>query len=235
MSTLAIGWRGLSAETQDRLIRDTWLLMAGWIVIGLACSWLLLELFHLRSPLVRYPITALVMYGLGVVAGTRLWLAAFSRAVRLQPGRFGPEPVVPAGDARFGRRTRAAAGVDPALVLAAIFLGIDVLLWFEGGARLFWWTVLTLTITVALFAVLKMERFGNDGLPGVLAELSHQFIFGRATDAGHLPRRSIADALPALVRETWASGVILLVFSVSAAVSLFIVLPDAASLADIFR
>jgi len=109
MSTLAIGWRGLSAETQDRLIRDTWLLMAGWIVIGLACSWLLLELFHLRSPLVRYPITALVMYGLGVVAGTRLWLAAFSRAVRLQPGRFGPEPVVPAGDARFRRRTRAAA------------------------------------------------------------------------------------------------------------------------------
>ena len=231
----AIGWRGLSVETQDRLVRDTWLLMAGWVVIGVACSWLLLEFFHLRSPLVRYPITALVMYVLGVVAATRLWLAAFARAVRSQPGRFGAEPIVGAGDAKFRRRTHAAAGVDPGLVLGAIFLGIDVLLWFDGGARLFWWTLLTLTITVGVFAVVGMECFGNDGLPGVLAELSHQFVFGRATEAGYLPRRSVAEALPAIVRETWASGVTFVVFSVAAAVSLLVVLPGAASLADIFR
>jgi hypothetical protein len=232
---LAIGWRGLSVETQDRLLRDTWLLMAGWIVIGLACSWLLLEIFHLRSPLLRYPITALVMYGLGVVAGTRLWLAAFARAVRLQPARFAPAPVVPTGDGKFRRRARAAAGIDPALVLGAIFLGIDLLLWFEGGARLFWWTVLTLTITVGVFALSGMARFGNDGLPGVLAELAHQFIFGRETEVGHLPRRSLAEALPAIVRETWGSGVTFLIFSVAAAVSLYVVVPGAASLADIFR
>jgi hypothetical protein len=169
------------------------------------------------------------------VAGTRLWLAAFVRAVSLQPGRFGAETVIRAGDARFRRRTHAAAGVDPELVLGAIFLAIDVLLWFEGGARLFWWSLLTLTITVGVFAVIGMERFGNDGLPGVLAELSHQFIFGRETEAGPLPRRSLDEALPAIVRETWGSGVTFLVFSVAAALSLVVVLPGAASLADIFR
>ena len=232
---LAIGFRGLSVETQDRLIRDAWLLMAGWIVIGLACSWLLLERFHLRSPLFRYPLTAVVMYALGIVAGTRLWLAAFSRAVRRQPGRFGAAAAVAASDARFRRRARSSSGVDPELVLGAIFLAIDVLLWFEGGERLFWWTVLTLAITVGVFAVVRLERFGNDGLAGALAELSLQFVFGRATEAGHVPRRALAEALPAIVRETWGSGVTFLIFSVAAALALFIVLPAATSLADMFR
>jgi hypothetical protein len=231
----ANGLRGLSVETQDRLIRDAWLLMAAWIVVGMACSWVLLERFHLRSPLLRYPLTALVMYALGIVAGTRLWLAAFSRAVRLQPGRFGAEPPAAAGNAKFRRRRSAAAGLDPGLVLGAILLGVDVLLWFEAGATLFWWTLLTLTITVAVFALIGMERFGNDGVPGVFAELSHRFVFGRATGFGHLPRRPLAEAVPTIVRETWASGTMFLVFSVAAAVALFVLLPEAASLADMFR
>jgi len=232
---LAIGLRGLSLDTQDRLVRDAWLLMAAWIVIGVACSWLLLEFFHLRSPLVRYPLTALVMYALGIVGGVRLWLAAFSRTVRLEPGRFGAELAAAPGAAKFRRRRHAAAGLDPGLVLSAIFLGIDVLLWFGAGATLFWWTLLTLTIAVVVFAVIGMERLGNDGVPGVLAELSHQFVFGRATEVGRLPWRPLAEALPTIVRETWGSGATFLIFSIAAAASLFLLLPGAASLADIFR
>jgi len=231
---LAIGLRGLSLDTQDRLVRDAWLLMAAWIVIGVACSWLLLEFFRLRSPLVRYPLTALVMYALGTVGGVRLWLAAFSRTVRLEPGRFGAEPAAAPGDDKFRRRRHAAAGLDPGLVLSAIFLGIDVLLWFEAGATLFWWTLLTLTITIVVFALIGAERLGNDGVPGVLAELSHQFVFGRATEV-RLPRRPLAEALPTIVRETWGSGATFLIFSIAAAASLFLLLPGAASLAHMFR
>ena len=38
-----------------------------------------------------------------------------------------------------------------------------------------------------------------------------------------------------IVRETWASGATFLIFSIAAAVSLFLLLPRAASLADMFR
>jgi hypothetical protein len=46
---------------------------------------------------------------------------------------------------------------------------------------------------------------------------------------------TLAEALPTIVRETWGSGATFLIFSIAAAASLFLLLPGAASLADIFR
>ena len=84
--TFAIGLLALDAETQRRVGRDAWLLTAWWIVVGVACSALLLEVAGVRSPLWRYPLTATVMYAIGVVVGMRAWLALFSRAAPV-PGR----------------------------------------------------------------------------------------------------------------------------------------------------
>ena len=159
--------------------------MAGWIVIGVASSWVLLEFFHLRSPLLRYPITALVMYALSIVAGTRLWLAAFSRTVRMQPGRFGAEPAVAAGNAKF--RLRGTSGGSTPFCLGAIFPRRDVRYWFDAGATLFC-DLLTLTAPSASSALIGMDRFSATTAPGLLRRLSNRSSFGRAPSR-HLPRR----------------------------------------------
>src|SRR5947209_7808290 len=114
----AIGLNAVNAETQRRVARDAWLLTAWWIAVGVACSALLLEIVGVRSPLWRYPLTAAVMYAIGVVVGMRAWLALFGRAARLAPGRFGGA----SGDER-GRRARplARVGAVATFVLAPAF------------------------------------------------------------------------------------------------------------------
>jgi hypothetical protein len=47
--SLAIGLMVVNAETQHRVGRDAWLLTAWWIVVGVACSALLLEIVGVRS------------------------------------------------------------------------------------------------------------------------------------------------------------------------------------------
>ena len=88
MLGLPIGLPAISVETRRRVGRDAWLLTAWWLVVGVACSALLLDVFGVRSPLWRYPLTALAMYALGVVVAMRVWLAVFSRAVAAAPGRY---------------------------------------------------------------------------------------------------------------------------------------------------
>jgi hypothetical protein len=235
-AAIAIGWRGLSRTTEDRLVRDAWLLMAWWIVVGLACSWLLLEVFRLRSPVLRYPLTALAMYGFGTVGGMRLWLAAFSRAVYAQPDRFGPAPEPPAGEARFHRRRR--VGGDPSTVVSGILIAIEIAVYFESGATLFWLTVITVAVTAAFMLAVGwlagMDRLMSDSEGVILANLAHEFVFDRATDRGVLPHRSPSESLPMMLRETFGRGVTFLVFSVVGGVTLMLLVPAAASLADIF-
>jgi len=237
-AAVAIGWRGLSPTTQDRLVRDAWLLMAWWIVVGLACSWLLLEVFGLRSPALRYPLTALAMHGVGTVLGMRVWLATFGRAVRSQPGRFGPAPEAPAGDARFRRRRSVGGGTDPGIVVAAIGVAIEIAIYFESGATLFWLTLITIAVTASIMAgavwLVGMDRLMSDSEGVILANLAHEFVFDRATERGILPHRSPSESVPTILRETLPRGVTFLIFSVIGGVTLRLLLPGAASLADIF-
>src|SRR5664279_2105382 len=86
--TFAIGLLAVNVATRHRVGRDAWLLTAWWIVVGVAFSALMLEVVGLRSPLWRYPLTALVMYAIGVVVGMRVWLALFGRAARAAPDRY---------------------------------------------------------------------------------------------------------------------------------------------------
>jgi len=238
-AAVAIGWRGLSPTTQGRLLRDAWLLMAWWIVVGLACSWLLLEVFRLRAPALRYPLTALAMHGVGTVVGMRVWLAAFTRAVRSQPGRFGPAPEPPPGEARFRRRKRVVGGADPQTVAAAIIVAIEIAISFESGATLFWLTLIAVAVTAAIMAgavwLVGMDRLMSDSESVILANLAHEFVFDRATERGILPHRPPSESVPTILRETVGRGVTFLVFSMVAGVTLTLMLPGAASLADIFR
>jgi len=237
-AVVAIGWRGLSATTQDRLVRDAWLLMAWWIVVGLACSWLLLEVFRLRSPALRYPLTALAMHGFGTVAGMRVWLATFSRAVRSQPGRFGPAPEPAAAEGRFRRSRGVVSATDPGTVVAVIGVAIEIAVYFESGATLFWLTLITVAVTAAIMAgvawLIGMDRLMIDSEGVILANLAHEFVFDRATERGILPHRSPSESVPTILRETLPRGVTFLIFSVIGGVTLRLLLPGAASLADIF-
>ena len=236
-AAVAIGWCGLSAATQDLLVRDAWLLMAWWIVVGLACSWLLLEVFGLRSPLLRYPLTALAMHAIGTVGGTRVWLTAFARTVRSQPGRFGPVPEPAGGEARFRRRS-VLGGPDPMVVLPAIGVAIEIGLWFESGETLVWLTLITIAVTAAIMTVavwlVGMERLMSDSSGVTLANLAHEFVFDRATERGILPHRPPGESLPMIWRETLGRGIVFLVFSIVAGATLMLMLPRAATLADIF-
>src|SRR6185369_7205014 len=84
----AIGLAALSPETRRRVDRDAWLLMVWWLAVGLAATVLLHRVGAVRSPLWRYPLTALLMYALGEVVALRAWLAVFARSVRRAPSRW---------------------------------------------------------------------------------------------------------------------------------------------------
>ena len=81
--------RDLNAPTRRRLRRHAWLLTAWCVALGFAASWILLHVFGLRQPAARYGIAAIVMYSLGLVVGTRIWLVHFSQSVRRERGLLG--------------------------------------------------------------------------------------------------------------------------------------------------
>jgi hypothetical protein len=223
----AIGLTALSPDTQRRVGRDAWLLTAWWIVVGVACSALLLEIVGIRSPLWRYPLTAIAMYAIGIVVGMRVWLALFSRAARLGPGRYRG-----ATDEERARRPPPLArpGVVAAFVFAPAFVvfALELLSYFDVTR------VVLIGLAVAAFVGWVCRRLPVGlGTEAVMAEMAMQFVFGRSFGRNVLPPEPPGESWPMIVRETWAQGLSFLVVSAAIGAVIAVAHPDAVSLKDL--
>ena len=226
-----IGLTALSPDTQRRVGRDAWLLTAWWIVVGVACSALLLEIVGIRSPLWRYPLTAIVMYAIGVVVGMRVWLALFGRAARAAPGRYRG-----ATDEERARRPRPLArpGVVAAFVLAPAFVGfvLELLSFFDVTRAIL--VTIFIGLAVAAFVGWVCPRLPVGlGAEAVMAEMAMQFVFGRSFGRNVLPPEPPGESWPMIVRETWAQGLSFLVLSTAIGAVIAVAHPDAVSLRDL--
>ena len=226
-----IGLPALSPDTQRRVGRDAWLLTAWWIVVGVACSALLLEIVGIRSPLWGYPLTAIAMYAIGVVFGMRVWLALFGRAAREAPGRYRG-----ATDEERARRPPPLArpGVVAAFVLAPAFVlfVLELLSSFDVTRPI----LLTIFIGLAVVAILAWvcQRLPVGlGSEAAMAEMAMQFVFGRSFGRDVLPPEPPGESWPMIVRETWVHGLLFLVFSTAIGAVIAVAHPDAVSLRDL--
>lgn len=87
----------LLTRRRRRLRRHARLLTLGCPAVGFATGRVLLHGFHVRSPALRYGVSAVLMYGLGLVVGARTGLAGIAPVVasaaagglpmRANPGR----------------------------------------------------------------------------------------------------------------------------------------------------
>jgi hypothetical protein len=227
----------LNVATRRRLRFHAWVLTAWCVGVGFATSWLLLHLFGLRLPAPRYGIAAVVMYALGLVVGTRIWLVRFSQSVREARGRFGRAGAEDAATLEAERRARERRGeraggafdLSNGLGYVADLLSLD-----EAAALLI---VPALLFLLAGFLLLggMVPVLLMDGVAGLLAEVAVQFVFGALIARRIMRPKSHDEAFMSIVGRTWLVGVLLVVASVGAGWLLHRVAPGAASLGDLFR
>ena len=229
--------RDLNVATRRRLRFHAWLLTAWCVGLGFASSWILLHVFGLRLPAPRYGIAAVVMYGLGLVVGARIWLVHFSQSVRQAPGRLsraGPEDAV-AFEAEKRARERRGEQARGSFDFADGFGYFADLLSLDEAAAL-------LIVPALLFLLAGLLLLGGmapvllmEGMAGLLAEVAVQFVFGALIARRIMRPKSHDAAFMTIVAKTWLIGLVLVVASVGAGWLLHTVAPEAASLGDLFR
>ena len=228
-----VGREALSPETRRRVDRTAWLVTAWWLAIGLVATVLLHRIGGVRSPLWRYPLTALFMYVLGEVLALRAWLTLFARSVRLAPSRWRVATEQErAWKARTSRRPLAfAAAFVTGLVVVGYALEILMRLYFAFAIAVF---VAIAAITVVAFVRMWLPAVVSSST--LMAELALDFVFGHLRgrrDA--LPPRPRSESLATIVGETWPRGVAPLVLAAAGAAALVLLRPGAESLGDAFR
>ncbi|HEY9068528.1 MAG TPA: hypothetical protein VIO33_26315 [Burkholderiaceae bacterium] len=235
--------RDLNAATRRRLRWHGWLLALWCIAIGLAASWLLLHAFGVRAPVWRYAMSAVLMYSVGLVAGTWYWLRHFAASVR-QDGALGhadklDQALYDAQQRQSGSGEsflrRGARRIGEGLDWGDLIGSIAELFSFDEAA----WLVIVPGLIVLVVGVLLLApavpALLADGIVAMLAEIAVQFVFGALIARRVLRPRSADDAFVHIVGKTWLAGVLLVIASAIAGAVLSHVAPGAASIADLFR
>ena len=234
--------RDLNLLTRRRLRRHAWLLTLWCLAVGFATSWLLLHAFHVRSPAVRYGVSAVFMYGLGLVVGARIWLVQFSRSVVEDAEVLGP--ATPRDLAAFDSEQRARERKDGKRKDGKRGEGFD---WgdlisgaldafnFDEAAALLLIPALIFAVFGLVFASGALPVMLLDGVAGLLAEVAVQFVFGAYIARRVIRPKSHDDAWLGIVGRTWLAGIALVVASAAAGGLLMTLNPGGASLADLWR
>lgn len=227
----------LNVATRRRLRRHAWLLTAWCVALGFAASWILLHVFGLRRPAARYGIAAIVMYSLGLVVGTRIWLVHFSRSVREESallGRAGPADDAALAEEkqtrqRRGEQARNSFDLGDGFGFIADLVSLD-----EAAALLIVPALLCLLFGGLLLAGV-VPALLMDGVAGVLAEVAVQFVFGALIARRIMRPKSHDAAFMTIVGKTWLIGLLLVAGSVVAGWLLATINPSGATVADLFR
>ena len=229
--------RDLNLQTRRRLHRHAWLLTLWCVGIGVAASWLLLHAFHVVSPAIRYAISAIAMYSLGLVVGARIWLVHFSRQASSEAAGIG---TATAGDiAVFDsdqREQKRRDGARKSVFGWGDLLGHSLdLLNFEEAAAFLIIPALVIALVGVLLAAGLVPALLLDGLAGVLAEVAVQFVFGAYIARRVIRPKPHEEAFLSIVGRTWLAGIVLVVASAGAGWLLMQINPGGASIADLFR
>jgi len=229
--------RDLNRHTRRRLHRHAWLLTLWCVSIGLATSWLLLHAFAVRSPAVRYAISAIAMYSLGLVVGARVWLVHFSRLVcgkATDLGTATPGDIAVFDSAEREQKRRDASGEGHFGWKNLLGHSLD-LLNFDEAAALLIIPALVIAFVGGLLAAGVVPALLLDGLAGLLAEVAVQFVFGAYIARRVIRPKAHGEAFLSIVGRTWLAGVVFFVASAGAGWLLMQMNPGGASIADLFR
>ncbi len=224
--------RRLNPRTRRRLRLHGWLLVGWCLSVGLATSWLLLHGMHLASPMARYTINAIVIYGLGLVVGVRWWLSHFASLIQREAHLA---ELASAEEKAFDveREDKAKNSSD-----SDWLDGISELFSFDEGAWLLLIPALVLLVLMGALSWMGMSSaLFADGLASLLAEVALQFVIGTLI-ARRTLRRAPADpgdALLGIVGKTWFAGVLLVAASALFGAWLQYLHPQAVSIVDLFR
>ena len=229
--------RDLNLQTRRQLHRHAWLLTLWCVGIGLATSWLLLHAFHIVSPAVRYGVSAVAMYSLGLVVGARIWLVHFSRLVRGRATGLGTATPgdVAVFDAALREQKRRDGSQKGGFGWKDLFGHSLELLNFEEAAAFLIIPALVIALVGVLLAAGVVPTLLLDGLAGLLAEVAVQFVFGAYLARRVVRPKAHEEAFLSIVGRTWLAGIVLVVASAGAGWLLMQMNPGGVSIADLFR
>ncbi len=228
--------RDLNSRTRSRLRFHGWVLTLWCLALGMLASWLLLHVLGLRSPAARYASSAVVMYSLGLVVGTRYWLSHFSESVREEAGALGAADATER--ARFDAEQmshKPLEGSRKAFDWSDLLGGLADLCSFEELSIVLLIPALVLAAFGLLMLTGTLPMLLVDGLAALLAEMAVQFVFGALLVRGVMRPQHHDAAFMHIVGKTWAVGVLLVVVSAAAGWGLTQLAPGAASIGDLFR
>ena len=228
--------RDLNPATRRRLRWHGWLLTLCCVAVGVLTSWLLLRVFDVDSPAIRYGAGAVVMYAVGMVLGVRVWLVAFAASVREEAGRLGHAAKMER--AAFNADTERAAlhrRIHHKFEWADVLGNIGDLFQMEELALVVIVPALILGLIGLLMLAGLLPVMLVDGVAAMLAEVAVQFVFGALPARRALRPRDPGDPWLDIVGRTWIVGLMLLVASVCAGWVLQQTEPGARSIGDLFR
>jgi len=232
--------RELNARTRRRLRWHGWLLTSWCLAVGLLGSWLLLRVFGVRVPAVRYAMSAVLMYAVGLVFGTWYWLRHFAASVRDEADTFGradglDKMMFDAQSKQSSLASRGARRIGDGLDWGDLLGSAADLFSFDEAA---WLLILPALIVLAFGALMLaggLPVLLADGVAGMLAEIALQFVFGALIARSVLRPQAPDDAFMHIVGKTWIAGLGLVVVSAAAGWLLTQLAPQAASVGDLFR
>jgi hypothetical protein len=230
--------RELNVRTRRRLRLHGWLLTLWCVALGMATSWFLLRVLYLRAPAARYAISGVLMYSLGLVVGTRFWLARFAASVREEAGQLGTasrSERVGFDDEHREDKTRTGKRIGKQFDWGLNLIDVSDLFSFDELSIFLLVPALILIALAALALCGVLPVMLADGVAALLAEMAVQFVFGALLVRGVMRPQKHDEAFLHIVGKTWIVGLLLALVSAAAGWFLVLLDPGAASIGDLFR
>jgi hypothetical protein len=229
-----VSLRDLNTRARRRLRLHGWLLTIWCVAVGGLANWLLLRRFGIVEPPIRYAISAIAMYALGLVLGARYWLRHFSALVN-EDAQLGEAATAEERAAFDGRRSRLREASRESFDWGDVLGSAADMLSFDEASLLLLIPALALLALGVVLMLGMLPVVLVDGLAALLAEVAVQFVFGALIARRVLRPRSHDDAFLHIVGKTWFIGVALVLLSAAAGWGLQQLQPGAVSIGDLFR
>lgn len=202
-----------------------WLLAAWVFGVGWLASWALLRL-GIASPMWRWPLAMLVMYGFGFIGGCYFYVrwqqgAAHAGQAPVRADRADEEDY-DEEDRRKRRRMEWLADAVDLGSLAEVFPPLLAV-------------VAPLVVVALILLVVTLPWLVTEILAGFLAELILEFVIGAAVMRRVLRPRPMDDSPSAVAARTWWLGLLAVVVAAGFGYAAHTIAPQAVTLGQVFQ